>query len=101
MAVSPADHCSGLVISMRIAPVLAVLRCVALARLSSGGGVASLGTGGAGTDGGSGTWGYRGGRVEELEVPGVCPVVAVGLSLSGLVALGDSVGAVAPHLRTV
>ena len=86
--------------SLQIAPartlLRTVLKCVALALLSSGASVLSLGTGGAGIDGGSGTWRYGGGLVEELEVPGVCPDVAVGVSLSDLAPLGGSIGAVAP-----
>ena len=73
IAVSPADHCSGLVMSMRISPVRTslrtVLKCVVLALRS---------------------WRYKGGLVEELEVPGTCPIDAVGLSLSDLVTFGRS-----------
>ena len=84
--------------SMRIAPALTSLRTV-LKRVVLAGGVAlSLGTGGAGTEGGSGTRRYCGGLVEELETPGVCANVAVGLSFSYLVTLGSSIGAVAPSL---
>ena len=56
----PADHCSGSVISIRIAPdrtsLRTVLKRVVLTLLDSGGGVLSRGTGGAGTVGGVGAW---------------------------------------------
>ena len=54
--------------------------------------------GGAGTDGGCGTSTYGGSLIDELEAPGVCSNVAVGLSLSCPVNLRCSNGAVAPPL---
>ena len=62
---SPTDHCSGLVMSILIAPdrtsFRTVLKCIAPTLLGSGGeafspdaGVLSWGTGGAGTVGGLG-----------------------------------------------
>ena len=72
---SPADHCSGLVMSIRMAPVRTslrtVLKCIALDDWASDGGAASLGIGGAGIAGGSGIWTYEGDLVDELEAPGV------------------------------
>ena len=60
---SPADHCSGSVISIRIAPdrtsLRTVLKCVVLTLLTSGGEAFSQGTGGAGTVGGLGVWKIR------------------------------------------
>ena len=56
---APADHCSGLVISNRIAPdqtsLHTVLKCVVLTLCNSDGEVFFGGTGGAGTVGGLGT----------------------------------------------